>query len=99
MSRSIIVSALVVDKLTELVVYLKDDLRLSEAAALAYRDRFLAYIRSFGAEVEHPLCRFKKWCALGYHCAVFERNWVLAYEVTEEGVVVQDMSHTSLLQE
>lgn len=50
MSRNIIVSALVVDKLGELVAYLKNDLHLSEEAALAYRDRFLAYIQSFGAE-------------------------------------------------
>ena len=49
MSRNIIVSALVVDKLGELVAYLKNDLHLSEEAALAYRDRFLAYIQSFGA--------------------------------------------------
>ena len=99
MSRNIIVSALVVDKLGELVAYLKNDLCLSEEATLAYRDRFLAYIQSFGVEVDHPLCRFRKWCALGYRCAVFEKHWVLAYERTEQGVIVQDMSHTKLLQE
>ena len=99
MSRNIIVSALVVDKLGELVAYLKNDLHLSEEAALAYRDRFLAYIQSFGAEVDHPLCRFKKWCSSGYRCAVFEKHWVLDYERTEPGVIVQDMANTALLQE
>ena len=99
MSRNIIVSALVVDKLGELVAYLKNDLHLSEEAALAYRDRFLAYIQSFGAEVDHPLWRFKKWCSSGYRCAVFEKHWVLAYERTEHGVIVQDMANTALLQE
>ena len=52
MSRNIIVSVRVVDKLGKLVAYLKNDLHLSEEAALAYRDRFLAYIQSFGAEVD-----------------------------------------------
>lgn len=99
MNRNIIVSALVLDKLAELVAYLKNDLQLSEEAALAYRDRFLEYIRSFGAEVDHPLCRFKKWCPLGYRCAVFEKHWVLAYERTERGIIVQDMANTALLQE
>lgn len=99
MSRNVVISARVVDKLRELVAYLKNDLHLSEEAALAYRDRFLAYIQSFGAAVDHPLCRFKKWCSLGYRCAVFEKDWVLAYERTEQGVIVQDMSHTKLLQE
>lgn len=99
MSRNIIVSTLVVDKLGELVAYLKNDLCLSEEAALAYRDRFLAYIQSFGVEVDHPLCRFRKWCVLGYRCAVFEKHWVLAYERTKQGIIVQDMSHTKLLQE
>ena len=47
MSRNVVVSARVVNKLRELVAYLKNDLHLSEEAALAYRDRFLAYIQSF----------------------------------------------------
>lgn len=95
--RNIIVSATVLDKLSDLVGYLKSDLRLSEDAAQAYRNRFVAYIQTFAAEVNHPLCRFKRWCRLGYRCAVFEKHWVLAYEITDEGVIVQDMSHTAAL--
>ena len=95
--RDIIVSVEVLDKLSDLVAYLKDELKLSERASLAYRERFLVFIKSFGAEVDHPLCRFKKWRALNYHCAVFEKQWVLAYEVTDKGVIVQDMSNASLL--
>ena len=95
--REIIVSATVLDKLSDLVSYLKNDIRLSEDAAQAYRKRFIAYLQTFGAEVDHPLCRFRRWCKLGYRCAVFEKHWVLAYEVTDEGVIVQDMSHTAML--
>ncbi len=95
--RNIIASATVLEKLSDLVGYLKEDIHLSEDAAQAYRGRFIAYIQSFGAEVNHPPCRFKRWCKLGYRCAVFEKHWVLAYEITGEGVIVQDMSHTAAL--
>ena len=97
--RSFIVSPTVTDKLSDLVAYLKDDLKLSEEASLAYYERFMTFIRSFGAEVDYPLCRFKRWRALGYRCTVFEKQWILAYEVVDEGVIVQDMSNAALLAE
>lgn len=59
MARPIIVSTNVVDKLSDVVAYLKDDLKLSQEAALKYRDRFLDFIRTFCVEVNHPLCRSK----------------------------------------
>lgn len=55
------------------------------------------FIRALSAEADYPLCRFRKWRKLGYRCAVFEGSWVFAYEVFDEGVIVRDMSHTSLL--
>lgn len=63
----IIVSATVLDKLSDLVSYLKNDIRLSEDAAQAYRKRFIAYIQTFGAEVDHP-------CAVSGDGA----NWAIA---------------------
>lgn len=92
MARPIIVSTNVADKLSDVVAYLKDDLKLSQEASLKYRDRFLDFIRTFSAEVDPPLCRFKKWCELGYRCAVFEKKWVIAYEIADKGIIVQDMS-------
>lgn len=97
MSREIILSTEVVDKLTDLVAYLKDELMLSQQAASAYRSRFIEFISSLKAEVDHPLCRFKRWRELGYRCAIFEKDWVLAYQVVPEGVIIKDMSHTKLL--
>ena len=40
-------------------------------------------------------------CKLDYRCAVFEKHWVLAYQIFDEGIIIQDMSlsHTSLLKE
>lgn len=97
MTRPIIVSNAVLDKLSDLVSCLKNEIKLSEDTAQAYRGRFIRYIQSFGAEVDHPLCRFKRWCTLGYRCAVFEKHWILAYEITDDGVIVPDMSHTAAL--
>ena len=97
--RDIIVSATVLDKLSDLVSYLKDDIKLSEEAAQAYRGRIIEFIRTFSAEINHPLCRFKRWCKLGYRCAIFEKHWVLAYQIFDEGIIIQDMSHTLLLKE
>lgn len=65
--REIIVSATVLDKLSDLVSYLKNDIRLSEDAAQAYRKRFIAYIQTFGAESIIP-------CAVSGDGA----NWAIA---------------------
>ena len=97
--RKIIVSTTVLDKLSDLISYLKDEVKLSEEAAQVYRGRFISFIKTFSAEVNYPLCRFKRWCKLGYRCAVFEKHWILAYEICDEGIIIQDMSHTALLKE
>ncbi len=56
------------------------------------------FVFSFADEtVKYPLCRFKRWCKLGYRCAVFEKHWVFAYEIFPEGIIIRDMSHTAAL--
>jgi plasmid stabilization system protein ParE len=95
--RRYIVSPKVEAQLSELVAYLRNELKFSEEASLAYYERFMDFIRSFSANVDYPLCRFRRWRRLGWRCAVFEKDWVLAYEVLPEGVIVRDMSHVKLL--
>lgn len=95
--REVRISGSVKDKLADLESYLIDDLKLSEEAALHRSDLMREFVRSLCNNVDYPLCRFRKWSALGYRCAVFEKNWVFAYEVFEDGVIVRDMSHTSML--
>ena len=97
--RKVIVSIQVTGKLSDLKNYLKNELKLSQEAASAYNNRMLAFINSLGMPADYPLCRFKRWRALGYHCAVFEKDWVFAYEILPEGVIVRDMSHTAALAE
>lgn len=95
--REVRVSGLVRDKIAELESYLINELKLSEEAALHRSARMRAFVHAFRNEADYPLCRFKKWKALGYRCAVFEKSWVFAYEIFEDGIIVRDLSHTSLL--
>lgn len=97
--REVLVSEVIINKVANLKVYLIEELKLSEEAAHKRADRIDGFLLSLAGEVDYPLCRFKKWRTLGFRCAVFEKDWVFAYEVFEDGVIVRDMSHTSLLTE
>lgn len=97
--RKIIISVSVQNRIEELELFLKDELKLSKEAAQRRTDRIDAFLKSLVNEADYPLCRFKKWNSLGFRCAVFEKDWVFAYEVVKEGVIVRDMSHAKLLKE
>ena len=97
--REVRLSGLVRVKITELESYLVNELNLSEEAAMGRIARIREYLFAFRNAVDYPLCRFKKWRVKGYRCAVFEKNWVFAYEIFEDGIIVRDMSPTSLLAE
>ena len=75
------------------------ELKLSEEAAFQRIERMRQFIGSFGNMADYALCRFNKWRVLGYRCAVFEKRWVFAYEIINEGVIVRDLSHTATLTE
>ncbi len=57
------------------------------------------FVHSLANIVDYPACRFKKWRKLNLRCAVFEKDWVFAYERFDDGIIIRDMSHTSLLKE
>jgi len=97
--REILISDAVKDMVSDLRIYLVEQLKLSRKAANQRVDRIDGFLLSLANAVDYPLCRFKKWQALGYRCAVFEKDWVFAYEIFEDGIIVRDMSHTSLLSE
>lgn len=97
--REVQLSTVVVDKVADLRIYLTERLLLSHEAASKRTDRIGAFLSSLTHAADYPLCRFKKWREAGYRCAVFERGWVFAYEVFDEGILVRDMSHSSLLAE
>jgi len=79
--------------------YLIYELKLSETAAEARIKRMEDFVASLATPADYALCRFKKWRELGYRCAVFEKSWVFAYEVFDNGVIVRDMSHAATLAE
>ena len=95
--RKVLISDLVWKKMAELESYLINELKLSETAALRRSARMRRFVHSFSAPADYPLCRFKRWCILGYRCAVFEKSWVFAYETFNGGIIIRDMSHTSVL--
>ena len=97
--RKVIVSRMVMDMIAELRTYLAVELKLSEEAAERRAERIRVFLKSLSAPVNYPLCRFKKWHKLGYRCAVFEKDWVFAYEIVPQGIIVCDMSHTAVLTE
>ena len=90
--RKVAISETVLDKVSELRAFLTDELKLSREAAHSRTARI-------DGAANYPLCRFKKWHRLGYRCAVFEKDWVFAYEVFDEGIIIQDMCHTAFLKE
>jgi len=97
--RTVVISNTVQDKIANLRDYLINELKLSREAAKARTYRIDDFLLSLGNSADYALCRFKKWRILGYRCAVFEKNWIFAYEVFDDGVIVRDMSHTAMLLE
>ena len=97
--RKVIIHDVVRKKLEELECFLIDELKLSEEAALRRSQRMRTFTDSLSFPADYALCRFKKWRELGYRCAVFEKSWVFAYEVFDNGVIVRDMSHAATLAE
>ena len=74
--REVIVSEHLWGKIKEVNDYLINELHLSEEATEKRIRRMEQFVMDFAKRVDHPLCRFKKWRTLGYHCAVFEKDWV-----------------------
>jgi hypothetical protein len=97
--REVVVADTVQARIGELEGFLRDELRMSKTAARKRCDRMDEFFESLAGRVDYPLCRFKKWHRLGYRCAVFEKDWVFAYEVFDEGIIIQDMCHTAILKE
>ena len=95
--RKVIVSDNVRIKLEKLEHYLIDEMKFSEEAALKRSQCMRIFVEDLGFPADYALCRFKKWQELGYRCAVFEKIWVFAYEIFDNGIIVRDMSHASLL--
>ena len=96
--REVYVSDQVWDKISELESYLKEELNFSKEVAHKRSDRMRDFLKLLSNPADYALCRFKRWRAMGYRCAVFE-NWVFAYEIFNDGVIVQDMAHGASIKE
>ena len=97
--REVVISQTVQDKIADLELFLKNELKLSKQAAKCRCDRMDSLFLSLAGITDYPLCRFKKWRVLGYRCVPFEKDWIFAYEVFDDGIIVRGMSHAKLLKE
>ena len=95
--RNVIIAREVWDKIADLRSYLIIDLKLSEEAAMNRMDRMGDFLKALSNPSDYSLCRFKKWRLLGYRCVVFEKQWVFAYEIVKQGIIIRDMSNGALL--
>lgn len=97
--REVVISQAIQDKIDDLELFLKNELKLSKQAAKRRCDRMDSLFQSLAGIADYPLCRFKKWRVLGYRCVPFEKDWIFAYEVFDDGIIIRDMLHTKLLKE
>lgn len=89
--RKVIVSNQVIKKIVDLESFLINGLKLSEEASLKRSSRMRLFVHSLANLVDYPTCRFKKWLKLNLRCAVFEIDWVFAYERFDDGIIIIDM--------
>ncbi|GHV02159.1 hypothetical protein FACS1894159_10830 [Bacteroidia bacterium] len=80
-----------------LIRILRYDPKLSKDAARKRSDDMRKFVRSLEAEADYALCRFKRWRVLGYRCAAFDKMWVFAYEIFDQGIIIRDMDNVALL--
>ena len=97
--RKVIISGAVEQKIAALESYLIDELKLSEEAALNRSRRMRLFVAALCNPADYALCRFQRWRALSYRCAVFEKSWIFAYEIFDGGIIVRDMAHGTMLAE
>lgn len=95
-ARSVVVSSLVRELLLELYVHLRYTLHLSKDAAKARMERLQAHTQTLRFSHSDSLCRYRRWRDKGWYCTSCEA-WVFAYEVFEDGVIIHDMRHSSVL--
>ncbi|MDR0995373.1 MAG: hypothetical protein LBL81_03685 [Tannerella sp.] len=86
-------------KIAELEYYLQTGIGMSKRAARRRCLRIESFLESLASPVDYAICRFRYWQETGWRCAVFEKDWVFAYEVFDGGVIVRDMSHVRRLSE
>lgn len=96
--RKVVISDTVQNRIEELEVYLQREFRFSKPAARRRSERIREFMHSLQNPGDYALCRSRKWCEFNYRCAPFE-DWVFAYETFEDGVIVRDMAHGSMIAE
>ena len=69
-----LISEVVLGKVSELRDYLLDELKLSREAAEKRTERIDRFLMHLGNLADYPLCRFKKWRAMAFLSTLFSMN-------------------------
>jgi len=63
-----------------------------------YTLRLKSFCLSLGIMPEsHPICRFPIFRAKRWHCAIFDKHWIIAYAILKDKVIVKTIVHSSRL--
>lgn len=95
--RHVVVAPQAYEKIAEITTYLRDELKFSEFAALRYESRFTSVIAGLAVPADYALCRFPRWKRLGYRCVAVDHQWIIAYQVLPEGIIVREIENAANL--
>lgn len=66
--------------------------------AAKFIERLSSYIQSINVfPFVHSPCRFKKFKARNWHCAVFENNYIIAYKIFKFKIVIHAVINAARL--
>lgn len=64
--------------------------------------RYLKRLNDFAESIsflpqKYPVCRFSQFAKRGYHCAVFEDNYIFVYKIQPQSISILRVIHGRLL--
>lgn len=86
-------------KLKSVVKFIADEIKMPETGK-KYGKKMRAFVNDIGKNpYTWPFCHGKDLAAKGLRCAVLDKKWVFAYEISDRRVIVKDIIYGSLIKE
>ena len=84
------------ESIDQIVIYIEE--KGYPNTAQIFADRLYQFGQSLSLLPDkYPICRFIQFAKYGYHCAVFEHNYVFIYKHTGEYCIILNVIHTKRL--
>ena len=84
----------VLKKLDELFYHIVFVYKAPETAH-RYIEEINEFLQKLGGCFSLSKCRKKKWRDKGYHCAIFNHQWIFAYRIYDDRVIIHDMENAA----